>query len=134
VYAHAHQAVPTILIVDDDEVLSQVVGRALSRSGYRIMRAGNVADAGRRMADAADLALLDLNLPDGDGVELATTLQTLRPGLPAVLMTGCPFRFRPHGPAGPFTRVLTKPLDLTGLREAVRTALTEGPYARANAS
>ena len=66
----------TILLVDDDEVLSQVLRRVLTREGYDVIEAGNIAQA----LEAARLhppllGLLDLSLPDGDGIELAKKLR-----------------------------------------------------------
>ena len=126
---------PTILLVDDDEVVSRVLSRVLDRAGYRVVRAASAAQALDQAEDRPGLALLDFHLPDGDGVGLAKVLQARYPGLPAILITGCPFRIPRHAmDAVPFTQVLVKPLDLTGLREAVRTALAESHYARTNAS
>jgi two-component system sensor histidine kinase TorS len=124
------------LLVDDDAVVLQVLSRVLNRAGYRAVPAADAAEACRRAAECApDVALLDLNLPDGDGVELAARLQGLHPGLPAVLMTGCPLRLRDRPElAEPFARVLTKPLDLAGLCSALDAALTERNYAPAGAS
>ena len=65
----------TILLVDDDEVLSQVLRRVLTREGYTVVQAGNVAEALRAArSNNPQLALLDLCLPDGDGMELARQL------------------------------------------------------------
>src|ERR1700736_3571581 len=80
-----------ILVVDDDEVLGQVLTRALTREGRTIVPANSMAqalEAARRQRPR--LALLDLCLPDGDGVELARKLQAEYPDLPLILMTAYP--------------------------------------------
>jgi membrane fusion protein, heavy metal efflux system len=123
------QEVPTILIVDDDEVLGQVLSRALANEGRAFIRAGSVAqalqEAGQR---PLRLALLDLCLPDGDGVELADNLRSQHADVPLILMTAYPLRLQEHPEmAGRFTHVLTKPLDLHRLRRAVDEALGERP-------
>src|SRR5262249_43884731 len=61
----------TILIVDDDDVLAQVLGRVLTQQGYRVVRA---SDAGQALQlvqqQTPQLALVDLCLPDQNGLEL----------------------------------------------------------------
>jgi cobalt-zinc-cadmium efflux system membrane fusion protein len=119
----------TILVVDDDELLLQVLSRVLQHEGHTILTAASVAQA----LDAAqrhppDLALLDLSLPDGDGVDLGEKLRASHAGLPMILMTAYPLRLRDYPDlTRPFARVLTKPADLNELRGAVATALLEKP-------
>jgi cobalt-zinc-cadmium efflux system membrane fusion protein len=121
------QEAPTILIVDDDEVLGQVLSRALANEGRAFIRAGSVAQALQEAGQhPLRLALLDLCLPDGDGVELADSLRTQHADVPLILMTAYPLRLQEHPEmAGRFTHVLTKPLDLHRLRRAVDEALGE---------
>jgi len=119
----------TILVVDDDEVLLQVLSRVLGREGHTIVTAASVAqalDAAQR--HSPDLALLDLSLPDGDGVDLGEKLRARHAGLPMILMTAYPLRLREYPDlTRPFSRVLTKPADLKELRGAIATALQEKP-------
>ncbi len=115
----------TILIVDDDEVLSQVLRRVLTRDGYRVVEAGSVAQALElTREDRPQLGLLDLSLPDGDGMELATKMRAQGVDCPLILVTAYPLRLRDQ-PAlsSAFTRVLTKPLNLQDLRQAIEAAL-----------
>jgi CheY-like chemotaxis protein len=70
--------------------------------------------------------LIDLCLPDGDGLELARQLRRQHPDLTLILMTAYPLRLREHPErAGVFARVLIKPLDLTELRQAVESCIPE---------
>ena len=115
----------TILLVDDDEVLSQVLRRVLTREGYQVIEAGSIAQA----LEAARthppvLALLDLSLPDGDGIELARKLRAQGTTCPFILVTAYPLRLRDQPElSGAFTRILTKPLNLQDLRQAIDAAL-----------
>jgi cobalt-zinc-cadmium efflux system membrane fusion protein len=121
----------TILLVDDDEVLSQVLRRVLTREGYTVLEAGTVAQALQLARDPnVVLGLLDLCLPDGDGMDLARQLNEQGARFPLILMTAYPLRLReqPELAAG-FTRVLTKPLNLQEVRQAIATALSS-PAAR----
>jgi cobalt-zinc-cadmium efflux system membrane fusion protein len=120
-------AKPTILVVDDDEVLGQVLSRVLTRDDRTILQATNAAQA-LQLADKQDpqLALVDLCLPDIDGLELAKDLRSRHAKVPLILMTAYPMRLREHPEmANHFTRILTKPLNLQDLRQAVDSALGE---------
>jgi len=115
----------TILIVDDDDVLGQILSRVLAQQGFTVRRAITAAQAlqvGTQWPPR--LALLDLCLPDGDGVELARQLQAVNGDLVLLLMTAYPLRLRDDSAgAALFERVLTKPLNLQELRQAVAAAL-----------
>ncbi|HEY7311596.1 MAG TPA: response regulator [Gemmataceae bacterium] len=115
----------TILLVDDDEVLNQVLRRVLTRDGYHVVEAGSVAQAlERAREERPSLGLVDLRLPDGDGVELAQRLQKEMGHIPLILMTAYPLRLRDQPElAQSFRRVLTKPLNLDELRQAIESSL-----------
>ncbi len=121
----------TILLVDDDEVLSQVLRRVLTRDGYRVVEAGSVAQALElTREDKPQLGLLDLSLPDGDGMELATKLRAQGVDCPLILVTAYPLRLRDQPELrSAFTRILTKPLNLQDLRLAIEAALVPGTTA-----
>lgn len=59
-----------LLLVEDYPPLAKVVAIGLQRLGHEVERAGNLERA-KQFAGPFDLAILDLELPDGDGVELA---------------------------------------------------------------
>jgi cobalt-zinc-cadmium efflux system membrane fusion protein len=115
----------TILIVEDDVVLGQVLNRILAHEGRTLVSACSVAEALRHAEKSPPrLALLDLALPDGDGVELADKLHSRYADLPVILITAYPQRLRDHPElANRFARVLIKPLNLPELRQAVNAAL-----------
>ncbi|HRA81275.1 MAG TPA: ATP-binding protein [Thauera sp.] len=80
----------TILVVEDDDVNRLVIERFLSTLGQHAVCAGNIQSALDTMAEQdVELALVDMNLPDGDGRELLTRLRGLPHGgqIPAVLMS-----------------------------------------------
>jgi cobalt-zinc-cadmium efflux system membrane fusion protein len=119
---------PTILVVDDDEVLLEVLRRVLTQAGYDVLPAVTMAEALRQAESRPDLALLDLALPDGNGVTLAHSLHALSPRLPLFLMTAYPPRLAEHPELGTeFVRVLTKPMNLEELRQTLAAVLTETP-------
>ncbi len=69
---------PTLLLVEDDPVLRQEFGEYLSGDGFAVHSVATVMEAERALTEPFDLMVLDLNLPDGSGIELC---QRLRPYL-----------------------------------------------------
>jgi CheY-like chemotaxis protein/tetratricopeptide (TPR) repeat protein len=85
--------VGSILYIDDDRTLCQIVARALREEGYDV----GTASSGREgvaliSQDAPDLVLLDILLPDLDGFEVLERVRRLEPptrDVPVVLVSGC---------------------------------------------
>jgi len=67
---------PKLLLVDDEPAIRRLLAAALARAGYRIVEAGNAREAMNALQiDKPDAALLDLGLPDRDGLELVPLLK-----------------------------------------------------------
>jgi DNA-binding response OmpR family regulator len=80
--------VPHVLLVEDDETLSEVVAGYLTRAGLRVTCAADGIDGLRRAGvDPPDLVLLDLMLPGIDGIEVFQRLRCDRPDLPVIMVT-----------------------------------------------
>jgi DNA-binding NtrC family response regulator len=117
----------TVLVVDDTAALAGDLVRLLERAGLAASAAGSCADARVEMRRLdPDVALLDLQLPDGDGVSLLAELSQEHPDTRFVVITG-------HGSirsAVEATRhgaidYLTKPFEPEVLLVAVDKALRE---------
>jgi len=78
---------PRILLLEDERAIADVVEVALDRAGFAVTVCERVAD-GRSLlaAGSFDLLLLDLGLPDGDGMELCRELRRTS-DLPVVILT-----------------------------------------------
>ena len=59
-----------ILLVEDDSALGGALEELLNREGYRVTRADCLREAGKKLDGSVQLVLLDVSLPDGDGVGL----------------------------------------------------------------
>ena len=86
----------TILIIEDDQPTRTFLADNLAADGYDLLESGCVSDARRQMETGfPDLAIVDLGLPDGDGLELLRLVREadrlagkLDPDLPLLVLTG----------------------------------------------
>jgi DNA-binding response OmpR family regulator len=74
-----------VLVVEDDIRVAAALAAALSRQGLDVLRAGSAAEA--LAAPTVDLILLDLGLPDGDGVDLCRKLRRDGSGVAIIAVT-----------------------------------------------
>jgi DNA-binding response OmpR family regulator len=77
----------TVLVVDDEPIVRDVVVRYLAREGYRTLEAGD-GDHARRLIESREpsLVVLDVMLPGTDGLELCRWIRT-RSELPVIMLT-----------------------------------------------
>jgi len=114
-----------LLLVDDDEAFRKVLARELGRAGYDVATAASGEEALRRVAEREpDVVLLDLRLPDRDGLEVLEAVQAASPATDVIMLTG-------HGSidtaiqavrAGAFDYV-AKPCPLDELEVRIQRAL-----------
>lgn len=80
---------PSILIVDDDQVLRERLGRALTQRGYDVRLAGHYDEAlAVTEAESPELAVVDLRMPGRSGLELVQALLSRDPATRIVVLTG----------------------------------------------
>jgi CheY-like chemotaxis protein len=114
-----------VLIADDDADLRMLVTTTLRRQGYTVIEARDGAEALEMIGEhAPGLALLDVNMPQLDGVQVAQQLREDGADTPFVFITAQTRRVDldralATGPVG----YLAKPFPLEKLREQVRNAL-----------
>ncbi len=79
----------SLLLVDDDEPFLRRLAQALEKRGFDVTSASSVSDARRSVLDHAPAyAVVDLRLPDGNGLEMVETLREHRPDSRVVILTG----------------------------------------------
>ena len=80
---------PKILIVDDEPSIRFALTEALKSWGYQSVQAGTVADAKHAIVEEEPaVALLDIDLPDGSGLDVLSYVKELRPDTVAIMITG----------------------------------------------
>jgi hypothetical protein len=81
----------TVLVVEDDETVRQLVGSMLRSSGYQVIAPATPSEALRICAEfttPVDLLITDMVLPDTDGATVAREALAVRPGLKVLYMSG----------------------------------------------
>jgi len=78
---------PTILVVDDEQLIRWSLKDRLSDEGYRVVEAATAAAAIARGEEGVDLVLLDYKLPDGDGLQVLKKLKERDPDILVILLT-----------------------------------------------
>jgi DNA-binding NtrC family response regulator len=79
----------TVLIVDDEKNIQVTLSRALTMEGYLAETAGGGLEALEKIAALpVDVVVMDVRMPDLDGLEVLRRAQQARPGLPVVIMSG----------------------------------------------
>ncbi len=82
---------PTILLVDDEDVLRNTFSTYLQTKGYRVLGAADgqaATEIFRENADVIDLCVLDFNLPGLNGYQVYQNVRELRPDCPVIFVTG----------------------------------------------
>ena len=84
------RSVPTVLLVEDDDQVREMVRGLLSSDGYKVLEARTGAEGLRVAAEAGsiDLLLADMLLPELSGFDLAEQLLEQRPRLKILFVTG----------------------------------------------
>ena len=76
-----------VLVVDDEPPIRKLLRMGLGTQGYQIIDAPNAKAALDLMADEPDLVILDLGLPDMQGLELLRQIRQLREDVPIVVLS-----------------------------------------------
>ena len=118
----APRAVPSLLLVDDDDDVARVYTRAFERAGMTVQRARNGSEAIAMIHSATPLqaAVVDLVLPGIGGLDVVRAIRAAHPGCRIVAVTGLaePALEAPLRAAGA-DAFLVKPVDLDLLLKAI---------------
>jgi PAS domain S-box-containing protein len=114
----------TVLVVDDEDTVRQLAGSMMEMMGWKVVSAANGREAVRQFrghADQFDLVLLDLTMPEMDGLETLAELRRIRAEVPVVLCSGYTDEClaSANTEAGPPPLFLPKPFRMDDLMGAV---------------
>ena len=80
---------PTVMIVDDEEMVRNIIGKSLIRTGYRVLEAVNGINAMEFVIkEDIDLIIADLVMPEQGGIELIMELNNNYPDIKKIAISG----------------------------------------------
>jgi two-component system response regulator RegA len=84
-----HDALPSILLVDDDAILRERLAQAIRARGYDVRTAGNADEAMREVdRDSPEMAVVDLKMPGGSGIDVLRALKKQDAATRVLMLTG----------------------------------------------
>jgi DNA-binding NtrC family response regulator len=108
---------PTVLLIDDEPSVQFGFSAYLNKTGYQVQTAGSITDARLKLTQGYfDIILLDLSLPDGNGLDLIAEIRQNYPEVALVVITGggdVPLAVKAMQLGA--DNFLTKPVDMTEL-------------------
>ncbi|MEO1920195.1 MAG: nitrogen regulation protein NR(I) [Paracoccaceae bacterium] len=117
----------TVIVADDDRTIRMVLSQALTRAGCRVRSTGAVSTLWRWVEEGeGDVIITDVNMPDGDALDILPAIHKRRPDLPIVVMSAqnTVMTAIRANEAGAY-EYLPKPFDLKDLLATVNKALTQ---------
>ena len=121
----------TILVVDDEDIVRDLVARALREGGYRVLEASHGAAAIGLLelqAQLVSLVICDLVMPILGGREMAAWMKAHCPELPLLFISGYPRAYlEAHHLYDPTVPMLRKPFLPSRLLETVEELVSDGP-------
>ena len=120
---------PTIMIVDDDGDIREMMCEALRGEGYVLIQAASAAEAeDKAVREVPHLILLDLNMPGTNGMTVLWNIRRHQEiaGVPVVIVSAHDaFDLRAEAAAAGCKGYLRKPLDVIKLRDVVRSIIED---------
>ena len=116
-----------ILLVDDEEFLTEIYGQILVTLGYQVVTKTSSTEAletFRMQPDSFDLVITDYTMPDMTGIQFAEALLKLRPDIPVILYSGFAEGISPEmAKSKGIKEMLSKPLSTYNLSAVLRKCL-----------
>ncbi|MFH1076234.1 MAG: response regulator [Pseudomonadota bacterium] len=114
-----------ILVVDDEENMQVLLKRVLGKAGYDVECAGSGAAALRLVAERPfDLAIVDVCMPEMDGIEVLEKLKAINRQMPVIMISAYPVWGKKQIAEGMgCTGYLSKPVDMKYLKELINKEL-----------
>ena len=113
-----------LLIVDDDSSIRQLIRRTLERMGHTMLEADNGRDALRQLAGhTVDLVLLDINMPQMEGIQAMQEIRRLFPRVHIIVISGIEALYLRASELLGADAAIRKPFRAEELRETVARVL-----------
>ena len=118
-----------VLIVDDEHLIRYSLQRLLEQSGYSAFIAGSGQDALRVFIEQEPaIVILDIHLPDTNGLSLLRTIKEMDPSVTVIMATGCPEKHsNKEAMRMGALDYLEKPVDIDHLKDIMQSTKLHGP-------
>ena len=122
----------TVLIIDDDKQARKNVSEYLKLCGYEVFEAGTLKEGTEFISKGdGDIIVLDVQLPDGNGLDLMSELSTQPSRIPVIMITGFGnIEMAVDAMKNGAHDFLTKPIDLDDLEVTLNRAIRYGQQVR----
>jgi DNA-binding NtrC family response regulator len=123
--APVREKVPSVLVVDDDAGVCQILHLMLSREKYKMQITHSVADAAEAMEEKLfDVYVVDYHLTDGSGLDVAELIRAKGSAAPIILLSGCqPSSLDLRAERLHFFEMIEKPFSQAVICNAVKRAI-----------
>jgi CheY-like chemotaxis protein len=122
------EAVASVLVVDDDEPIRNLLARVLERDGHAVTSARHGDDAIGALAQRAfDLLVLDLMMPVADGSGVLAFMREQQRWTPTIIVTAMHRKQIASMNIEGVVSILEKPFDIAALQARVADALPRSP-------
>jgi DNA-binding NtrC family response regulator len=116
-----------ILVVDDEPLIRSTLGQLLTTAGHEVLLAADGSEATRLWRElGADLVILDIFMPEKDGIETIVELRAHSPSLPIIVMSGGDAKrmdLLPEAKLLGAYRTIDKPFTFAEMMKLVNSAL-----------
>ena len=126
----------SVLIVDDETFIRQILARIVSREGYEVRQASDGQDALDRLSEVSyDIVISDIKMPNMDGIELLGEIKTIHPDVGVILITAYAGEYSAEEAlkAGA-DAFIAKPFKNTEIAETLRKVLQKNLRSRSKTS
>lgn len=110
-----------ILIIDDEEMIQRLLKKFLEDKGYNVCTAGTGKEALERIKETPDIILLDIMLPDMDGMEIFNRAKEIIPSARVILMSGMDRHSDYLTRVDSDIEFISKPMNLRDLEQLLQT-------------
>jgi len=117
-----------ILLVEDQFINANLIADIFEDTGAEIINAGSATDAVLKVTQDStiDVVLMDIQLPDYDGIEASRKIKALRPNLPIVIQTAFALEdYVTRSKEAGCEYFITKPLNTVKLYEILKSILSK---------
>ena len=116
----------TVLVVDDEESIRNILEKFLTRLGHKVIIAHGGIEALEKMAEKPDIVLLDIGMPDLQGLKVLDRIQEMRQSTDVIMMTGIDEHVvGVESLKRGASEFITKPFDLNHLERLIDLKLLE---------